>query len=129
MKRDAEAAAWVEKAEEDYRSAETLARKRVKPVPGAVCFHCQQAAEKYLKSFLTLRRVDFPKTHDLIVLKTLAAPFLPEAELVADLLLYLNEFSVQFRYPGEHATVGQARRAIGAIREVRKFFAVRLPGL
>ena len=29
----------------------------------AVGFHAQQAAEKYLKAFLILRQVDFPKTH------------------------------------------------------------------
>lgn len=33
--------------------------------PNAIAFHCQQAAEKYLKAFLTWHQVAFSKTHDL----------------------------------------------------------------
>lgn len=31
----------------------------------AAVYHCQQAAEKMLKAWLTHRGVGFPKTHDL----------------------------------------------------------------
>jgi HEPN domain-containing protein len=30
-----------------------------------VCFHAQQCVEKYLKAFLVLEGIDFPKTHDI----------------------------------------------------------------
>mgnify|MGYP000307964815 CR=1 FL=1 len=29
-----------------------------------ICFHAQQAVEKYLKAFLILHDIDFPRTHD-----------------------------------------------------------------
>ncbi len=32
------------------------------------CFHAQQAAEKYLKAFLSWRQVDFPFLHNLAAL-------------------------------------------------------------
>jgi hypothetical protein len=48
-------------------------------------------------------------------------------ELIAHLLEYLTRFSVQSRYPGESATVKEADRALEAAREVRKFFANRVP--
>ena len=40
---------WVSKAEEDYLAACALNRRRKIPLSNAVCFHVQQAVEKYLK--------------------------------------------------------------------------------
>jgi HEPN domain-containing protein len=49
MKR--ETAKWAQKAERDWEVAHKLAAE--KPPPrDIVCFHCQQAAEKYLKALL-----------------------------------------------------------------------------
>ena len=42
-------ARWVRKADADEEGARRLARARP-PLPDLVCFHCQQAAEKYLKA-------------------------------------------------------------------------------
>ena len=36
-----------------------------------VCFHCQQAAGKYLKCLLTCLRIQAPRTHDLKALVAL----------------------------------------------------------
>ena len=48
--------AWFAKASSDLRSAEIIIASDAKDLPSdAVCFHCQQAAEKYLKGFLTSR--------------------------------------------------------------------------
>jgi len=44
-------------------------------------------------------------------------------------LVFLNEFSVQYRYPGEKSSTVYAKRALKAIKEVRKFFALHLPGI
>ena len=43
---------WVAKAEADFRVADTLQHAQP-PVHDARCFHCQQAAEKYLKAVPT----------------------------------------------------------------------------
>ena len=40
------------KAEEDAAVAEREARVRKAPSPGAVCYHAQQAIEKYVKAVL-----------------------------------------------------------------------------
>lgn len=43
--------AWVRKAESDLKVArDELAT--LEPATDAVCFHCQQCAEKYLKAYL-----------------------------------------------------------------------------
>jgi HEPN domain-containing protein len=35
------------------------------PPTDVLCFHCQQAVEKYLKAYLTFRGIKIRKTHDL----------------------------------------------------------------
>ena len=42
---------WVRKAEADYRLAEAISRGD-ESFHDQLCFHCQQAAEKYLKALL-----------------------------------------------------------------------------
>lgn len=55
--------AWVRKAESDLKVArDELATPE--PATDAVCFHCQQCAEKYLKAFLVCHRREVPRTHN-----------------------------------------------------------------
>ncbi len=117
---------WVAKAETGYKAAIDLARRRKDPLPEAVCFHCQQCTEKYLKAFLIARQVPFPKIHDLIALKKLCAEEESAFELIHDLLESLEGYDVVVRYPGEMATVEDAREAVAAMKEVRRFVRIRL---
>ena len=117
---------WVRKAEEDYETAVTLIRKRKRPTPNTVCFHCQQCAEKYLKAFLVQQRVMFSKTHDLRELRRLVMTTDPTFDLITDLLLRLNPYAVEFRYPGEEATIEEAREAVAAMKAIRRFARSKL---
>jgi HEPN domain-containing protein len=83
-------------AERDYKSALLLARAPEPQMDGAG-FHLQQAAEKALKAWLALKRIDYPRTHDLNPLLGLLED---EGESVESFwsLLELNPFAVQFRY-------------------------------
>ena len=58
---------WVGKGEHDYLAAGELHGSRIR-LPDQVCFHCQQAAEKYLKALLEELNQPVPKTHDLELL-------------------------------------------------------------
>ncbi|MEW6114639.1 MAG: HEPN domain-containing protein, partial [Thermodesulfobacteriota bacterium] len=61
-------------------------------------FHAQQAVEKALKAWLSLRGVPYPKTHDLRLLtKLLQAQAGEQIEQFLD-LVPLTDFAVQFRY-------------------------------
>jgi HEPN domain-containing protein len=71
MKR--QTAQWVLKAEEDWAGARELAA-RTPPLRDLACFHCQQAAEKYLKSLLQELGAAVPKTHNLKDLLNLGLP-------------------------------------------------------
>ncbi len=126
---DHEAQEWIAKAETDYKAALDLARRRKDPLPEVVCFHGQQCAEKYLKAFLIARQTPFPKTHDLIALKTLCVARDGSFELIQDLLLSLEGYDVAIRYPGETATIEDSREAVAAVKQVRRFIRARLGNL
>jgi HEPN domain-containing protein len=61
---------WVRKAEHDIEAANRIMAIEDGCPFDTVCFHCQQAAEKYLKGLLTYLGIQAPRTHDL---KALAA--------------------------------------------------------
>jgi HEPN domain-containing protein len=90
---------WVYKAEEDYRTALTLVRKRKDPVPDNVRFSAQQCVEKYLKAFLVHHRKGFPKTHDLVDLLKFALAVDPLLEAIRPNVRELLPYAVAFRYP------------------------------
>ncbi|TAJ86629.1 HEPN domain-containing protein [bacterium] len=117
---------WVYKAEEDYRAALTLARKRRDPVPDNVCFSAQQCAEKYLKAFLVYHRKRFPKTHDLLELLKLGVSVDPLLDVIRPDIRELLPYAVAFRYPGEEATGEEAQRAVRAMKKVRDIIRERL---
>ena len=85
----------------------------------AIGFHAQQAAEKYLKAFLTWHQVEFPKTHDLGVLLELVAT--ADSALAASLnpISALNPYSVELRYPGDAPELSQSE-AQDALKWARK---------
>jgi HEPN domain-containing protein len=112
---------WINKAEQDYMASKALARQRSISVFDVICFHCHQCVEKYLKAFLTLNDVRFPKSHDLIVLQNLASQTDGTFELIKDLVKPLNGYAVQFRYPGDEAHKKEAQHAIKRMEETRKF--------
>jgi len=54
---------WISKAEGDFPTAGREIRARKSPNYDAVCFHCQQCAEKYLKAVLQAHKKHIPKIH------------------------------------------------------------------
>jgi HEPN domain-containing protein len=112
---------WIVVAEDDWAVAQREARARKNISYRAICFHSQQCAEKYLKARLCEAGIAFKKTHDLESLLKLVLPLEPGwASLRAD-VKYLNNFSVEIRYPDVSATKVDARRAIKRCRHVREF--------
>src|SRR3972149_5361898 len=91
---------WSLKAEEDFNAAKSLITYGTTFLT-TVCFHSQQAAEKYLKAFLTHHQVEFPKTHDIDELLDLISPINKKlSESLRDTIVLTN-YGVDARYPGE----------------------------
>lgn len=126
MKKRPDVIEWVGKAEQDYQTAETMAKKSRFPVPDVVGFHCQQCVEKYLKAILVLYKLDFPKTHDLMELLEIALKKEPMLDIFRSDLRFLNPFSVPVRYPGESITVEESKVALKIMRRLRKYLKDRL---
>ena len=55
---------WIKKAENELKVVEYLLEFEDAPMD-ILCFHCQQAVEKYLKAYLTWVDVRVKKTPDL----------------------------------------------------------------
>jgi HEPN domain-containing protein len=84
-----------------------------------VCFHCQQCAEKYLKSLLEELALAIPKTHDLDNLLTLLLPHHSSLRSLRRGLVFLTDFAVDTRYPGNNASNRQAASALRWTDRVR----------
>lgn len=121
---------WVEKAEEDLRTAEhTLTLEEDCPY-GTVCFHAQQCAEKYLKALLTLHAVPFPKIHDLLELLPLVPKALALGIQTSD-VAEVNRFAIEGRYPGDWEPIGRqdAEVSVEVARKVREAVRKHLPAV
>lgn len=92
--------AWFARAEADLRAAANEVSAD-EPVLGDAVFHCQQAAEKAMKAFLTWYDVPFRKTHDLGVLGGQCAEIDPELGDVLRRAAPMTEYAWKFRYPGD----------------------------
>jgi HEPN domain-containing protein len=111
-------AEWVKKAEADFVAAAKLARQSV-PLHDQVCFHCQQAAEKYLKALLEEHGLTIPRTHNLVALLPLLTPHHSSLQSLRRALDFLTRFAVDTRYPGDSAKKRQAVSALRAAERVR----------
>jgi HEPN domain-containing protein len=104
---------WLEKAENDFSAANTLFHiKSEVMLTDAVCFHCQQCIEKLIKGCLLARNIDPPKVHDLKRLHRLLRKQEPNWDWTETELDRLSGGAVIFRYPGETATIDEARMAL-----------------
>jgi HEPN domain-containing protein len=110
---------WIEKAEADSRTTERESRVTDGPNWDAVCFHAQQAVEKYCKALLQDQGIPFPKIHDLSILAKPLFSVYPEWKAYRDSLKRLSLFAVEFRYPGKAASEQDAREALVIMREWR----------
>lgn len=118
-----EVQAWLAKAENDLRGAE-VDLDADPPLVEDALFHCQQAAEKAMKAFLTAHDTTFRKTHDLDELAAACEQIDPSLEEALNPARDLTVFAWEFRYPGSdeappeseaHDSLILARSAVAAI--------------
>lgn len=91
---------WLIKAEHDIGSARRLLSGDFPYLDTAV-YHCQQAAEKSLKAYLTLKDTPFQKIHDLSFLIEQCKELDLEFERIMDISSILTPYAIAFRYPGD----------------------------
>lgn len=74
---------WLAKARNDLLNADNNLNSEEIPFD-TVCFHCQQAAEKFLKAYLVGNGQVYPTTHDLFLVLEKILPLNSEAEKLRD---------------------------------------------
>ena len=103
-------AQWVRKAEADLLLVKLAGAKKVE-LRDLICFHCQQAIEKYLKAVLQELGWAVPYTHDLTGLIDLLIPTDRTWHRLRRGTPQLTRYAVEYRYSGMKATPRQARAA------------------
>src|SRR5207244_10425135 len=115
---------WLTKVHSDLRSARALVAL-TEPATDTAVYHCQQAAEKALKSYLAFRDHALERTHDLqrlLDIATALEPAFASLETQADVL---NPYATAFRYPDtlgiQFPSVAEATTAIEHAQAVYDF--------
>jgi len=119
---------WLSRAVNDLRGAR-IDLEADPPLIEDALFHCQQAAEKSLKAYLTSQDKPFKKTHDLDELgnaclnidSTLRETLIPAIPLTV--------FAWEFRYPGDALVpaLDEARDALTVAETLYAAIVRRLP--
>lgn len=89
---------WIKKADRDLE----VSKRELKlsnPYTDIICFHAQQAAEKYMKAYLIWLDIEFQKTHDIEDLVILAGKKDSSILELKDSGAELSSFAVEIRYP------------------------------
>lgn len=120
---------WIDKADEDFAFATEAFRGLKTPHFAQICFHYQQAAEKYLKAFIVANELEFKKIHNLLTLLNICKEKDHQFEDLKDDCAFLNGLYVEPRYPfGEFKQYSRkdTQRAQAAADKIRKFILNKL---
>jgi HEPN domain-containing protein len=121
---------WCFLANEDLRLAE-FASVNMWPTPlEIICYHCQQAVEKYLKAFLVLHGKKPPYIHDLVELLKQCETINENFSQISDKCSVLTEYGVRLRYPGElQIEQRDMNLAVNYAKEIYSFLQKESPKL
>ena len=109
---------WLIKAEEDFGFARIGLRET--KYYAQICFHFNQAAEKYLKAFIIANHLQFRSVHNLIELLTICKDKNHKIEELEEACRYLNPFYIDTRYPVHWPTHYDKETAVNAMKSAKK---------
>lgn len=112
---------WLYRGNEDIAVIESLVKAGIENYTSTICFHAQQASEKFLKTFLVYHDVDYPRTHDLDYLLQECQKINEEAFQNIN-LQSLSDFGVSVRYPDDFyiPSVSEAIEYSQVAKEIRE---------
>ncbi|MHB1650981.1 MAG: HEPN domain-containing protein [Desulfitobacteriaceae bacterium] len=120
---------WMSRARQDLRTAYNNLKDDPAFLSEAICYACQQGAEKLLKAFLLDKGETLLRTHDLVYLLDRCAKHEQELESIREYILDLNEYTVEARYPGDFidvVSVEEAEKAYEAALIVERIITGKL---
>jgi len=119
---------WIAKAKNDLLDVDNNLKAEEIPFD-TVCFHCQQAAEKFLKAYLITNGESYPISHDLVLILEKILPLDASAEVLRDDLALLMPYAVEIRYPDDWfmPTAEDANEAREAVSHVMSWLQNAIP--
>lgn len=118
---------WCKYAGDDLQVAKNLMETMHNKPLEIICYHCQQAAEKYLKAYLISKNWGLERTHDLIILLTTAVNYDSDFSNYKKHCSFMNSFGVKVRYPDEIDVLERdANYAIKFAEEIEGFVLEKL---
>lgn len=122
---------WLDKAEEDFRYASFGLAAKDNSFLAPICFHFQQAAEKYLKAFLVAHNHKPPRIHTLENLIKECSKYDAFIRSLTSEASFLTPFYIDTRYP-VHWPMGflrqDAEKAQEAAQRIGEFVKEKLKG-
>ena len=118
---------WIKKAEKDLLTAEHEL-SFPDAVTESVCFHCQQAVEKFLKAYSLLLGIPFTKTHEIGELITKCEDKDKELSAFKEEADKLTDYAIDVRYPEEpfEPTLEEAKEALEIAKKIKGFVLNRI---
>lgn len=119
---------WLTKAQRDLAAAHKLSAGP-DPYLDVAIYHCQQAAEKAIKGFLVFHDQSFEKTHDVVLLITLALRHDTGFSGWLEAGVLLTPYASEFRYPSDllEPALDEFEEAFEAARGLYNFALSLLP--
>jgi HEPN domain-containing protein len=117
---------WLAKAKSDLQYAQA-SFKEFDSFYSQICILCHDSAEKYFKAYLCFTGVDFPKTHDLVVLSKICAA-VKSFNRLGLCAVELNGYYIPLKYPSHYPPIKreQASQAIESAKAIEKFVVGKL---
>ena len=118
---------WIIKGDHDLGTAK-ITYMHIPEYLDTVTFHCQQAVEKYLKSYLIFQSTEFRLTHDLIYLLDMITHKDSDFDSYYDLVSELQGYAIEIRYPNETIFLSNEKveKAMAIAKDVRAFVTCKM---
>ena len=111
---------WLKKADNNFRSMQSLLVLNDDSANDDICVLAQQSAEKILKALCIEHEIDFPYTHDLQKLVHLLQGQYEQLRSIEPELVALTRMGASYRYPDDFASRSEAVRSADLATKVRK---------
>ena len=118
---------WLFKARNDLKVAENEIKLSSEDmVTDAICFHSQQAVEKYLKAYLIFVNIDFKRSHNLEYLLEICID--KDDDFSSLEIGDLSFYAVEVRYPDDFyiPTKQEAKECLEQARKIKEFVFKKL---
>ena len=113
---------WIKRAKKDLLTAEHELSFH-DAVTESICFHCQQATEKFLKAYLVFLDISFAKTHEIGELIIKCEDKDKEISVFKEEADKLTDYAVDIRYPEEtfEPPITEAKEAFKVAKKIRDY--------